>query len=287
MSMSSVLLTCKSGNDWTQADLQRFAIRVTDIPFEGFFSPLSLSDLPPLPHSLEPFASIPHHTQAPDDATYKWLHYLDLAQDDPEEIAVDVFADRLLHLIGYDQGRRLILTRHAIPSVFCGIQYSLTTDVCICDENETILLLAKDDKSHVRRGLGDHGIHGVICGDAFPGASGRAITGRGEAEATLIASAIAAFRSNNDTRLNKLGLPQLEEMSFPGISFTGTLPTFYRIRVTAKLQQAVETGTHADSVTEVLRHVPKVPGSRDKGMKDLANRQTLLRYFVAFKRFLL
>ncbi|KAJ3570912.1 hypothetical protein NP233_g4101 [Leucocoprinus birnbaumii] len=287
MSMSSVLPTCKSGNDWTQADLKRFSIRVTDSGFEEFFSPLSLSDLPPLPHALEPFAFIPHYTQATDDATYKWLHYLDLAQDDPEEIAVDIFADRLLHLMGYDQGRRIILTRHAIPSVFCGIQYSLTTDVCICDENENIILLAKDDQSYLRRGLGMHGIHGVICGDAIPGATSGVITGKGEAEATLIASAIAAFRNNNDTRLNKLGLPRLEEMSFPGISFTGTLPTFYRIRVTAKLNQAVETGTHTDAVTEVFRHVPDVPGSRDKGMKDLANRQTLLRYFVAFKRFLL
>ncbi|KXN91087.1 hypothetical protein AN958_03154 [Leucoagaricus sp. SymC.cos] len=260
--MSSVLPTCKSGNDWTQADLHRFSIKVTDLPFRAFFSPLSLQDLPPLPHALGPFASIPHHTQAPDDSTYRWLRYLDLAQDEPEEIAVDVFADRLLHLTGYDQGRRLILTRHAIPSVFCGIQYSLTTDLCICDENEIILLLVKDDKSHIRKG-------------------------RGEAEATLVASAVAAFRANNDTKAKKLGVPQLEKMTFPGISFSGTLPTFYRIEVTAQLHQAVETGARVNAVTEVYRHVPVLPNSRDGGMKDLANRQALLRYFIAFRRLLL
>jgi hypothetical protein len=287
MSLSSVLPTCKSGNDWTQADLHRFSIQVTDLPFREFFSPLPLDELPPLPRELEPFASIRDHIHAPDDATYKWLHYLDLAQVDPEEIAVDVFAVRLLQLLGYDQGRRLILIHHAMPSVFCGIQYSLTTDVCICDENEIILLLAKVDKSHMRKGLGTHEIHGVICGDAIPGASAGVTAGRGEAEATLIASAIAAFRKNNDTRVNKLGLPRLKEMTFPGISFTGTLPTFYRIGVKDELYQAVETGTHTDARTEVYRHVPNVPGPREEGMKNLTNRQALLRYFVAYKRFLL
>ncbi|KAF9453987.1 hypothetical protein P691DRAFT_657272 [Macrolepiota fuliginosa MF-IS2] len=259
--MANLIATSKSGNDWTHVDLLKYCIKLTDLPFRTFFYPLSLTDLPPLPHAIEPFAIAPDHTQAPDDGTYKWIHYLDLAQDEPEGIAVDVFADRLMHLLGYDQGRRLILIRHPIPSVFCGIQYSLTTDVCICDENEIILLLVKDDETVHRAG------------------------GKGDAEPTLIASAIAAFQRNNNIR-KELGFRPVEETMFPGIVFSGTFPTFYRIKVAAKLSQAIETGTYIDTVTEVYRHVPVVPGLQDAGMKDVENRHALLRYFIAFKGFL-
>lgn len=280
--MSDLLATSKSGNDWTQTDLLNYCIKVTNLPFQAFFHPLSLTDLPPLPHALEPFALALDHTQAPDDATYQWLHYLDLAQDGPEEVAVDIFADRLMHLLGYDQGRRLILTRYHIPSVFCGVHHSLMTDLCICDENEIILLLVKDDKVTHYRSPRVHEVHAGVGG-----AGAGLLGGIGEAEPTLIASAIAAFQRNNHIREKRLKLPSLEEMTFPGVTFAGTFPTFYRIKVTEKLNQAIETGTYINIATEVYRHIPEVPGPRDEGMKDVENRQALLRYFVAFKRFLL
>lgn len=273
--MSTLLATSRSGNDWKQADLLKYSIRVIDLPFQTFFSPLSLSSLPPLPHALESFASTPDHTRASDDATYRWLHYLHLAQREPEQVAVDIFADRLLHLLGYDQGRRLALTRHPIPSIFCGIQYNLITDVCICDENGIILLLIKDDKV----GLDTREVHASVGSGAT--------NGSGEAEPTLIASAVAAFGKNNETRVKRLNLPPLEEMTFPGVTFTGTFPTFYRIRVTANLNQAMETGTCVGSTTEVYRHIPQVPGPQDQGMEHVGNRHILLRYFIAFKRYLL
>jgi len=284
--MTSLLATSKSGNDWTQADLLNYGIKVTDLSFQDFFSPLSLTTLPPLPHAIEPYVTAVDHTQATDDSTSKWLHYLDLVQDKPGEVAGGIFADKLLHLLGYDQGRRLILTGYAIPSVFFGVQYSLTADVCICDEDEIILFLAREDQVAHTRGQGVHGVHTGAGVGAFRGSGAAGSNGMGEAEPILIASAISAFQRNNRIR-EKLGLSQLEETTFPGITFAGTFPTFYRIKMTNKLSQAIETGTTIDTVTDVNRHIPDVPGPKDEGMKDIGNRHTLLQYFVAFKRFLL
>ncbi|KAF8548858.1 hypothetical protein OG21DRAFT_1489016 [Imleria badia] len=56
--------------------------------------------------------------------------------------------------------------------------------------------------------------------------------GRKNPEPRLIAEAIAAYQNNNVIRETKLHLPILDEITFPGITYVGTAPTFYKIKVT-------------------------------------------------------
>ena len=112
----------------------------------GFSSCLSFhqNQLPPAPASVRHFCD---RALALDDI-YKLLHYLDLAQNPKvgQAAAVDNFVARLLETLWYASGRRIIVTHQAIPLIIfiCGTQCSARTDVCICDENDYLLLVQKN-----------------------------------------------------------------------------------------------------------------------------------------------
>jgi hypothetical protein len=74
-------------------------------------------------------------------------------------------------------------------------------------------------------------------------------------------------------------------MNFPAITLVGTFPTFYKIKVTAALNNAVVTGMYPVVETIVLRHIPRLPRCNSEGMKPLDNRSILIRYLQAFRRF--
>ncbi|KAJ3559874.1 hypothetical protein NP233_g11154 [Leucocoprinus birnbaumii] len=105
------------------------------------------------------------------------------------------------------------------------------TDVCIMDASD-ILLLVQEDKRHLDGS---------------------------DPEPQLIAEAIAAFYNNNNTRVRALGLPTLQNKIFPGITMKGTMPTFYKIPITAELVRAVQLGEYPVQETVVYAHLPPVP----------------------------
>ena len=165
--------------------------------------------------------------------------------------------ERLLEKLGYASGFRIILTRHSLPLLICGSNCNAQTDVCICDENN-ILLLVQEDKR----------LDNVV-----------------DPEPHLIAEAIAAYQRNNRTRQRELHLPILEEIMFPAITLVGTFPTFYKIKVTAMLNDAVVTGRYPAVETIVFRHIPRLPRRNSEGMKPLDNRSVIIRYLEAFRQF--
>ena len=93
-----------------------------------------------------------------------------------EESAVDDFAFLLLRALGYNARGRVLRTRKDIPLVICGENRHATTDICIVDQNE-ILLLVQEDKRHMDNS---------------------------NPEPQLIAEAIAAFAANNEIRRQTL-----------------------------------------------------------------------------------
>lgn len=167
------------------------------------------------------------------------------------------FAEKLLNKLGYAEGRRIIMIRQALPLFICGSSCSAQTDVCVLDSND-ILLLVQEDKR--------------LDNNADP-------------EPQVIAEAIAAFQRNNFTRERELHLPILDQMVIPAITMYGTFPTFYKISVSAALNNAVKTGVFPVAATIVYRHIPRLPRRNSDGMKNLANRSVLLRYLEAFKQF--
>ncbi|PPQ68891.1 hypothetical protein CVT25_009014 [Psilocybe cyanescens] len=107
-----------------------------------------------------------------------------------------------------------------------------------------------------------------------------------DAEAQLIAEAVAAFQSNNKKRF-LAGLDLVLDVIIPGIVMIGTAPLFYKIRVTKELADAVMYGAFPQTPTIVHVHVPPLPRPYrrlSEGMKPLDNRRIALRCFEAFKR---
>lgn len=144
--MANLIRSAKIGNDWTQNELRAYNIQVVEQSLVEFFNQ---NQLPPVPPAVRHFCETTDRALAPDDDTYKLLHYLDLAQNPKvgQETSVDNFAARLLETLGYASGRRVIVTRQALPLVICGTQCSAQTDVCICDENDHLLLVQEDNLS--------------------------------------------------------------------------------------------------------------------------------------------
>ncbi len=106
----------------------------------------------------------------------------------------------------------------------------------------------------------------------------------GNAEAQVIADAIAAFQFNNRKR-KEHGLDPLDTMIIPAITMTGSRPTFFLVPVTLGLSTAVITGQYPAIQTQVLRCSTALGYARraNAGMEDTKYRQLALKHFLAFK----
>ncbi|KAF9467586.1 hypothetical protein BDZ94DRAFT_1379352 [Collybia nuda] len=109
------------------------------------------------------------------------------------------------------------------------------------DASSKILLLVQEDKTHINPS---------------------------DPEAQLVAEAIAAFQVNNTKRVNNLLIP--------GITMVGTFPRFYKIKVTANLDQCIRFGQYPETQTVAYHHMPRVPRSCSNGMRPLDNCKLVL-----------
>jgi hypothetical protein len=112
----------------------------------------------------------------------------------------------------------------------------------------------------------------------------KALFHKANAEAHVVAAAIAAFQFNNTKRAAR-GQPVLGVMTIPCITMFGTTPTFYLVPVTRELSDAVMTAQYPTSQTRVLKCVTVAahPGRISDGMADPEFRKLALKRFVAFK----
>ena len=72
----------------------------------------------------------------------------------------------------------------------------------------------------------------------------------------------------------------------PGIVMSGTLPIFFKIPVTQRLETAIGCGETPAHMTTVAFHAPSFARPKlcwYEGMKPLDNRQTIMRCYEAFK----
>ena len=170
-----------AGSDWTSSDLHSYNIRVDAQDIQTFFG------LPALPSpTVDPeLLQIQDANLMVNDRNAELTNLLDLAMvPTSQQSQVDDFAVELFRALGYVRRHRVASTRRDIPLLICGEWRHAKTDVCIvdCSRND-ILLLVQEDK---RFG---------------------AIEATTEAEAQLIAEAIATFSYNNAARDN-VGLPK-------------------------------------------------------------------------------
>jgi len=250
-------LRAKPSNDWNVAELEAYKIEIVQQSFAEFFNK---NGPPSLSSALTSFCETSNTLDARDHDTGRLLFNLMLAQysKDGQESAVDYFMVALLRKLGYTSGRRLFTTHQTLPLLICGTQHPSWIDVCLCDENDIILLLVQKTRQppiHVNP------------------------------EPELIGGAIAAYQ-RNIIRQKELGLPIDDEVTFPGITLSGTSPKFYKIEVTAELNEAVSSGTIPAHPVTVYRHIPQPLDRNHEGMGPLDARAPIIQLYQAFKDFL-
>ncbi|KAH9475528.1 hypothetical protein JR316_0012643 [Psilocybe cubensis] len=257
--MANIIRSAKSGNEWTDNELEAYNINITFQDAPTFFGE---TPLPAPAVSQEVFTALTADDAA-NDIAYSLLTQLDLAMmpAEPEESAVVDFAVVLFHSLGYLHRPRAVRTRKKLRLLICGEKKYAKPDVCIIDRNENdIILLVHEDKR--------------FGGDTDP-------------HAQLIASAIATFQNNNAQR-RSAGLDPLNSKVIPGIIMVGTSPSFFKIPVTQELTRCVAQGQYPPTLTIVTGHVPDIPRpSRrfSEGIKPLDNRRGILQCYEAFKKF--
>ena len=252
--MAQLIRSAKSGSDWTGAELLAYNISITPTPPAVFFQ--SSTD-PSLDH-LDPAILTSPDANDPNlsAATADYLGYLDLANYVTQENAIDDFSAATLRLLGFNERHATVATHYSIPLTIGGETRDAQTDVCVIYRPTTILLVLVEDKP-------------------FPN--------NANAEAHVVAEAIAAFQFNNEKRAAR-GQTAMEFMTIPCITMSGTTPTFYLVPVTVELSNAVMTAQYPTTQTRVLKCVTVVYQRRiSDGMADGEFRKLALKRFIAFK----
>ncbi|KIM42619.1 hypothetical protein M413DRAFT_408518 [Hebeloma cylindrosporum] len=251
--MANLLRTAKSGNDWTQAELAAYNITIVTQTKAQFFETNNFPE--PTYRSLVLFmADTSGGNTTNEDGEEK------KARIPNQEAHVIHFTYELLGALDYDDNehRRLLSSRCTLPFLICGENASVRTDVCVLESNRSISLLVQE---------------------------GKGLPSTKDPEPQLIAGAIAAFAANNNKR-ERNSLTPLDTIMFPGLTMCGTTPVFYKITVTSALSEAVQQGTYPNVETRVFRYVPDLPDPNSEGMRPLSNRVEILRYLLAFKKFM-
>ena len=182
--MANLIRSAKSGSVWTQAELDAYNITIVSENAATFFGLTVL----PQPHIDQELLDNQDAANMTADKNAELINLLDLAMvPSEEESAVVDFAVELFKALGYVRRHRVARTRKDIPLLICGEWRHANADVCIVDRSQNnIVLLVQEDKR-------------------FGGSE----TTRSDAQAQLIAEAIAAFSHNNLLRV-EAGLPSHE-----------------------------------------------------------------------------
>ena len=257
VAMANIIRSAKSGSDWSRHELIACNITISLLPPGDFF----LTPDPSLDYIDPGILNSPPGNDDPalSDAAAAYLDYLDLAAKATQKSFIDDFAAETLKLLGFNERRRIaVSTRYTIPSTICGdANCAAQTDVCLIHLSTFILLVLVEDETLINRT---------------------------NAEARVIAEAIAAFQFNNDKR-GERGLNPLDSMTIPCITMSGTRPTFYLVPVTMELNNAVITGQYPATETNVLKCATVATHTRraSTGMEDTEYRKLALKRFLAFK----
>ena len=185
--MPSFYESCKDVNEWTRAELDTYNIQVTSRDIASLFG---IHSLPKAQISAE-ILDIQEAVGMANDDNAMLIDLLDAAMVPPfgntrlgESAVIDFTVQLLRHLGGYvGRGRYARTGRHLTLPIYGEIK-NADIDLCIVDSsNDHIVLLIQEDKPS----------YGSIS----------------DAEAKLVANAMAAFVYNNECR-KVTGLPELK-----------------------------------------------------------------------------
>lgn len=248
-----LIRSARSGRDWNDYDLIAYNITISSLPPADFFP----TPDPSLDHIDPAILDSPLGNTDPaiSDAAAEYIAHLTLAYRDTREF-ID-FTTETLRLLGFDEGQTVISTNHIIPFTICGKSDSdARTDLSLlhAHTNSVLLVLVTD----------------------------KPLMNLENAEAQIVASAIAAFQFNNDERRDR-NLAPLDCMTIPCIRMVDTCPIFYLVPVTTALSDAVIAGRPPSTQTRVLQCPTVARFDVGIGMENTEFRKLALRHFLAFK----
>src|SRR5882762_4232220 len=143
--MAQIILSAKSGNDWTTNELKALNITMEPQDTVSFFgSALSNPTVDPI---LLNNLQRPPGAISKDNRLFFW--YLEDATrrfplGPPTESAVDDFATFLLGMLDYDEPERVVHQHLEIGFLMCGKRVDAKPDVAVMDEEDYILLVQED-----------------------------------------------------------------------------------------------------------------------------------------------
>ena len=140
--MAKVILSAKSGSDWTENELHAFNIWVASVGTTQFFGHTVLPPAAISPTILNN-AQMPPGPISKDDRLF-FDYLMDAERALSEESAVDDFAAHILRTLDYDNQDRRIRTRKEIPFIMSGCRVDAKTDVCVMDHADYLLLVQED-----------------------------------------------------------------------------------------------------------------------------------------------
>ena len=249
----------KMGRKWTQDDVLAYNITVVYEDLTTFFG---VTDLPSPDVEIGALISQDAASAKSYRATYIMLRQMsDLMNPDEDPVnrvpnTID-FVKGLFDVIYYADVLKKRFTMRPKLNYMESQGRPPLLDICIRDDSKAILLVVKVD-SHSR---------------GF------------DPEPRLISDAIGAFHQDNVMRAKRLGTNALPSKIMPGIVMDGTMPTFYKIPITAELVRAVAAGERPEQETIIHAYRPEVPRP-EEGMKPLDNRHIILSCFSSFRQFL-
>ena len=167
--MANPIRSAKSGNDWTENDLEAYNIQFQFEDAATFFGDSTL----PLPDIDEEILTTLEADDMLHDNNAELINLLDLAMGFSEEPAVNDFAIELFKRLGYVKRNRVARTQKDISFFNSGEWKYTKADICLLDlSQDDVLPLVQEDKRSFPEELRDP-------------------------RPQLIAEAIAAFDRNN------------------------------------------------------------------------------------------
>jgi len=268
-----LIRSSKSASSWTDNELQCYRITIAHQGSAAFFGQVNLPQPQINDNDILTGALIGPNAvlEDMDDDTYSFLRTMHLATRlDAEESIVDQLSCQLfrtLGFVGFAQ-RRVIMQRKILHFQVCAMERAAIPNICFIDGNDIIRLIQENKR----------------------------LTSSMDPAPQLIAQAIAAFSHNNSVR-DEQHLALLQSEVILGITMVRTTPTFYKIRVSRDLVDAVRDGTYPQSAhaTTVFAHRPFEVVLNNNANNDalaavhwenLDDRLGILSCFEAFKAFL-
>jgi hypothetical protein len=150
--MANLIRSAKSGNDWTENDLEAYNIQLRFEDAATFFGDSIL----PLPEIDEEIFTTLEADDMFHDSNAELINLLDLAMGFSEEPAVNDFAVELFKRLGYVKRNRVARTQKDISFFNSGEWRYTKADICLLDlSQDDILLLVQEDKRSLLKELRD------------------------------------------------------------------------------------------------------------------------------------